>query len=98
VAVPVGIGILWVCFAVVMYVNGSKALRIKPLKGLTSMVGTRGIVVNDIAPEGQVKIKGETWAAGSADGGVIYTGEEVIVETQNGLKLMVRRYNKNVEN
>jgi membrane-bound serine protease (ClpP class) len=54
------------------------------------MVGTRGVVASTLSPEGLVKIRGELWGAVS-DGGKIYTGAEVVVVGENGLKLSVRK-------
>ena len=84
------IGILWTGFAVLLYVSGSKVLRKKPVPGLTNLIGFKGKVVKPISPEGMIKVNGELWAARSAEG-VIKSGEEVIVEGQDGLILLVRK-------
>lgn len=55
--------------------------------GLESMVGKRGIVVNDLWPEGQVKIGGELWRA-RCEGGC-ESGTDVVVRDVQGLTLVV---------
>jgi membrane-bound ClpP family serine protease len=80
----------WAAFAVFTYRMGSRALRKKPVAGLSDMVGSRGEVVSPLDPEGVVKIKGERWVAKSARGR-LDIGEEVTVVGQEGLKLIVRK-------
>ncbi|MCK4863603.1 MAG: hypothetical protein KAS25_04855, partial [Dehalococcoidales bacterium] len=58
--------------------------------GLPSMVGSRGKVTGKLSPEGMVRIKGELWGATSSEGD-IDIGEEVMVVSEDGLKLSVRR-------
>ena len=77
-------------YAVVSYWLIVRALRRKPVVGLSSMVGAAGEAVTTLAPEGTVKIKGELWHAVS-DAGEIKAGEAVIVVAQDRLKLTVRK-------
>jgi membrane-bound ClpP family serine protease len=77
-------------FAITTYLMGSRALKKKPVVGLPDMVGSRGRVVSDLAPEGTVKIKGELWDS-KAEGRRINAGADVTVVGQEGLKLVVRR-------
>lgn len=77
-------------YAVITYRMGSRALRRKPVVGLTDMVGARGRAVSDLAPEGTVRIKGELWES-KAEGRRINAGVWVTVVGQEGLKLIVRR-------
>jgi membrane-bound serine protease (ClpP class) len=77
-------------YAVITYRLGSRALRKKPVAGLSDMVGSQGKVVSPLDPQGVVRIKGELWKATSA-AGRIDTGEEVTVVRQEGLKLIVRQ-------
>jgi membrane-bound ClpP family serine protease len=77
-------------FAGTTYLMGSRALKRKPVVGLTDMVGARGRVVSALAPEGTVRIKGELWEA-RAEGRKINAGTDIIVVGQEGLKLIVRR-------
>lgn len=77
-------------YSVTTYRLGSRALRKKPVVGLPDMVGARGRVVSELAPEGTVRIKGELWDS-KAEGRKIGAGTDVIVVGQDGLKLIVRR-------
>jgi len=80
----------WGTYTVTTYRMGSRALRRKPVHGLTAMLGSEGKVVSPLVPEGMVRIKGELWKAKSASGRMD-TGEEVTVGGQNGLKLIVHK-------
>ena len=82
--------VAWGTYTVITYRMGSRALRKKPVNGLTAMVGSEGKVVSPLGPEGMVRIKGELWKAKSA-GGEMDTGEKVTVVGQDGLKLIVRK-------
>jgi len=85
----IAIMLVWLGWAVFTYRMGSRALRQKSLVSLPSMVGSKGIAVSPLDPEGLVKIKGELWIAKSA-AGVIEKGQEVVVMAQTGLRLVVR--------
>ena len=77
-------------FAVTTYILGTHALARKPVKGLSSMIGMTGDVVEPLSPRGCIKIKGELWNA-KAESGVI-EGGEVIVTGQDRMMLIVRKY------
>lgn len=81
--------VLWLAYSVVIYRAGSRALRRKPVINIP-VIGSKGKVVSPLAPEGLVRIKGELWVATSA-GKKLGVGSEVIVEEQDGLRLVVRR-------
>lgn len=85
--------ILWTIAAVVIYRAGSKALDRRPASGLGMMVGSRGVVVRPLTPQGMIRIGAELWLAQSPTG-EINEGEEVIVTAQQGLKLTVKPVNK----
>lgn len=55
------------------------------------LIGERGVVLERLAPEGFVRVRGEIWraAAGPADGPV-EAGRRVRVEDVDGLTLMVK--------
>jgi len=80
----------WGAYTIITYRMGSRALRRKPVHGLTAMLGSEGKVASPLVPEGMVRIKGELWMAKSASEGMD-TGEEVTVVGQDGLKLVVRK-------
>lgn len=57
------------------------------------VVGQAGIVVQDInnvEATGQVKVDGQIWTARSTDNNVIASGNEVIIEKIDGVKLIVK--------
>ena len=80
----------WGAYTIITYRMGSRALRRKPVHGLTAMLGSEGKVVSPLVPNGMVRIKGELWRAKSASGRMD-TGEEVTVVGQDRLKLIVRK-------
>lgn len=82
--------IAWGTITIIFYQKGSRALKLKPIVGLPGMIGGRGEVVSQLAPEGMIKIKGELWVAKSASGRM-NPGDEVIVVEQDRLKLIVRK-------
>jgi membrane-bound ClpP family serine protease len=82
----IGLGV----YAVVTQRLVMRALKKKPVAGMTSMVGTIGRTETDLTPEGMIKIDGELWEARSLEGS-IETNAEVTVVSQDNLKLAVRR-------
>ena len=80
----------WAAFAVTIFWIVTRTLRRKETVGLPTMVESKGRVVSQLAPEGQVIIKGELWGAKSTDSN-IESGEGIVVVAQDGLKLIVRR-------
>lgn len=59
-----------------------------------AVVGKRGFVLKAITPErpGIVKVRGEEWTAiSSNEDDIIETGEEIMVEEVQGVKLVVKR-------
>jgi membrane-bound serine protease (ClpP class) len=77
-------------FGVVGYLGGKAQLR-KPETGLEALIGKKGIVVEDLDPEGLVIIDGEYWKAVSISGDHFSAGEEVVVKSYQGLVLHVDR-------
>ncbi len=90
----IGVAILWIGFAVFLYLVGGKVLKKKPIPGFTDMVNTKGKVTRAISPEGMVLINGELWSARS-NGETINKGEKIIVVGQNNLELIVRKLEEN---
>jgi len=81
---------VWGIWSIILYRKGSQALKMKPVVGLSSMVGSRGEVVRSLTPEGLVKIRGELWVA-EAESGEVNPGSEIVVVGQDRLKLVVRQ-------
>ncbi len=70
----------------------SAVLRSQGLKATTGregLVGAMGRVVSRLAPEGTVRVQGETWKASAADG-PYEPGAEIEVTAVQGLQLEVR--------
>jgi membrane protein implicated in regulation of membrane protease activity len=82
-----------VAFAIFSYVSYRLGHPTVLLEGVTSpetIVGSEGVVQQDLAPEGYVQVRGELWKA-SSTGGSIKKGDEVIITGIEGLKLTVIR-------
>jgi len=62
----------------------------KPRIGREEMIGLSGVAIEQLNPEGQVKIRGEIWEARAMDD-KINKGEKIEVVDMDGLKLLVRR-------
>lgn len=69
-----------------------RAHRHQPMTGMEGLIGLIGVAKMDISPKGQVLLQGELWEADSTDS--IKKGEEVEVTGVNGLKLHIKRFNK----
>jgi membrane-bound serine protease (ClpP class) len=74
-----------------------RAHRKKPEAGMEELVGEVGKVVEDLDPEGVVKLHGELWKAESRDGKRIPVGEKVRVVEVKGLTLIVERIDERRE-
>jgi membrane-bound serine protease (ClpP class) len=67
----------------------------KPVTGREGMIGLKATVIEPLDPQGTVKVKGELWKASSVDSKTgINVNEEVIVIAIEGLRLIVRRKEK----
>ncbi len=75
-------------FAYALY-KVSKAKKLKPRIGYGDLIGQKGIAITDLNPRGQVKVRGEIWNAEADEN--VKKGEEIIVVTQERLKLKVRK-------
>lgn len=88
-----GLIIILVCFAAycyVMYRIGHPTISFKKVSDPDSIIGSTGIVENELNPEGFIKIQGELWKAAS-DGERLAKGSRVTVTGMDGLKLFVRK-------
>jgi membrane-bound serine protease (ClpP class) len=86
--------VAWAVVGTMLFVFTTVALKKQATIGLPSMIGAKGRVTSRLAPEGMVNIKGELWTAQSNEG-TIEAGEDVIILSQDGLKLIVRKAVKN---
>lgn len=80
----------WLAISVIIYRLGTIALQKKIAAGLPSLDGCDGVAMTPLAPEGMVRVNGETWTARSA-AGMIKRGEAIEVVGQDEMKLLVRR-------
>jgi membrane-bound serine protease (ClpP class) len=58
------------------------------VSGQEALIGATGIAISDLAPSGQVRVRGEVWTAG-AQGGPITQGDTVEIVGIEGLRLKV---------
>ncbi len=65
-------------------------LDTKPQTGFESLIGKTAVVVEDLTPEGLVKLEGEVWSAKCVNG-TAKRGEEVVVIDVSGAKVLVER-------
>jgi len=79
----------WLVLSVLLFIVGNRALLREPVNDPEAIIGKRGVAVEEINPQGLVKIQGELWGAQSAE--KIAVGEEVIVVGYTGIKLKVTR-------
>jgi len=83
-------------YGVISYRLGSRALMKEPMAGFTDMVGSKGTVAEPLTPRGTIKIRGELWNAEATEHH-IDRGQDVIVVSRDGLKLMVRQISPDAE-
>ena len=61
----------------------------KSMTGAEGIIGMRGRALTDLNPEGEVRVKGQTWKAIATTGA--HAGDDVEVEEAQDLRLRVRR-------
>jgi membrane-bound serine protease (ClpP class) len=59
----------------------------RSITGADTMIGEKGLAVNDCRPSGQVRLRGQLWSATCPQG--VGAGESVVVTAVRGLKLEV---------
>jgi membrane-bound ClpP family serine protease len=85
-ALPIYIFVLVIagfCYLIML-----KSMRAKPQTGPEAMIGNEAVVIEDVAPEGKVELRGEIWDASSA-GRKFATGKRVKISGARGLVLIV---------
>lgn len=90
-----GIGVIGAVFLSIVILGISRLRRRKPAHGEAEFVNVRGVVVEELKPYGQIKLKGEIWRAFSKNGHTIGEGEKVKVLERQGLTLIVEPISKN---
>jgi membrane-bound serine protease (ClpP class) len=81
---------LLVGFFTVAVTAGLRAQRRPVLMGAHVLIGKTGVAVSDLSPQGEVRVRSETWSAVAVDD-PLRTGETIEVVGIDGLRLRVRR-------
>ncbi|HEX7364496.1 MAG TPA: NfeD family protein [Dehalococcoidia bacterium] len=76
-------------FSGIMYSIGRQAFFISPKVAGNNIIGSQGMVVKPLTPEGYVKVQGVLWKA-TCRGSEPVIGDEVEVTGIEGLRLVVR--------
>ena len=84
-------------FFVFAVTKGLKIQWRKPISGKENMVGMVGTATTNLNPDGQIFVNGETWQAISSNGTPIKKGEKVIIVSLDGLRLTVKKFDKQEE-
>lgn len=82
--------VLTTAFFIFAISYGIKAQLRKPATGIEGLIGEIGEAIEDLNPEGQVRVHGELWNAESVEG-FISRGSKIKVEQIMSLKLKVRK-------
>jgi membrane-bound serine protease (ClpP class) len=69
---------------------GLRAQKGKPVTGIEGFIGEEGVVLEDMDPEGMVRVHGELWKAASAEGKLL-AGEKIKVVSMQNFKLIVTK-------
>lgn len=80
----------WAAVSIVIYRLGTRALEKRAAPGLPSLNGCDGQAMTALAPEGMVRVNGETWSARCVSG-IVRGGEAIEVVGREDMKLLVRR-------
>jgi membrane-bound serine protease (ClpP class) len=67
-----------------------RSIRSRPVSGRDALVGSRVLAVSDLSPQGSVICHGEIWWAKVSGDGRLASGETGVVESVEGLTLVVR--------
>jgi membrane protein implicated in regulation of membrane protease activity len=81
----------WLVKDIIFYRFYRKALSPSPQNVIAMLHGSKAVVRAPLDPVGQVSLRGEIWQAKSLDGDLLEPGTEVLVESNRGLTLEVRR-------
>jgi membrane protein implicated in regulation of membrane protease activity len=65
--------------------------RRKATVGAETLVGETAVVVQELRPEGRVRLQGELWRARCDDGAAVAVGAQVRVRALDGLTLEVEQ-------
>lgn len=85
----IGIGVVGSVFLLIMLTGIAKLRKLPAKMGITEFAHETGVVVDDIDPEGLIKIRGELWKAKSISGEMIAVGTQVRVRERQQLVCLV---------
>lgn len=88
-ALSISVGIAGMLFLAIVVLGISRLRKIRPAHGESEFVGATALVVKELNPEGQVKMKAEIWQAITKEGHTINVGEKVQVLERQGMTLIV---------
>lgn len=88
-SMALGIGVIGGGFLLIVIRAIARTRKQKTFQGEDEFINTPAIVIEDLKPEGLVKIKGEIWKAISKKGHTIAKGEKVEVLERIGMALYV---------
>ncbi len=83
------IGVSLILLVVVQRVISTRRSGLQE-KATVSNLPKRGVVINELKPDGMIRARGETWSGRSVEGGDIPEGTEVEVVGNEGLRLLVK--------
>ena|GEM_PF-1976199 len=81
----------WLVKDIIFYRFYRKALSPSPQNVIAMLHGSEAVVKVSVDPVGQVSLRGEIWQAISLDGDILEPGTEVVVESNRGMTLEVRK-------
>jgi membrane protein implicated in regulation of membrane protease activity len=87
----IGLGIGFAVFFVIVGRLTAKSLAAKPMSGLEALVGQEGVVLNELAPYGRIKIDTQNWRAKNISDEAVPTGGKVEITGFSGNTLFVRK-------
>ena len=91
----IGIGIGSGILMVVILTGIIRLRKSRVVHGDSEFDGKEGIVIDELDPKGLVKVQGEIWNGISNNGGIIDSGEKIIVVKREGMNVIVERANNN---
>ena len=87
--VSVGVS-AWILKDLVLYPLVRTAYESDVKTGIEQLIGDRGVVQNELAPRGKVRVRGELWSAEIASGSQpLAQGEPVLILGAQGITLIV---------
>lgn len=85
----VGVGVIGAGLVLIIVAGIWRLRKLSPVHGVDEFLNSNGVVIEELKPYGQIKIKGEIWNGKSVDQTTIARGESVRVVSRQGLVLVV---------